>query len=239
MKETEKKEFEHYETDKHELPYERVLFFSDAIVAIAITLLALELKIEVPEGEKLQFADLLKPWHKYLGFILSFVSISGFWSTHHRLFTHIKRMDERLKWFNTLWLFFIVTLPFSTSVLSDHLNDSAAVFFYALNIFLISMFQNFLWDYASWDKNNFVDEGTINEENKRRFRIMFNLDMLNGLIAIVVSFFAPMIAFILLYIKLPVMIFGTIYIASLRRKELGQEGKGRERRRRKEQNEDE
>ncbi|GAB3517520.1 TMEM175 family protein [Emticicia fontis] len=227
MKENEKRDFEKYETEKHELPYERVLFFSDAIVAIAITLLALELKIEVPEGEKLQFADLLKPWHKYLGFILSFISISGFWSTHHRLFTHIKRMDERLKWFNTLWLFFIVTLPFSTSVLSDHLNDPAAVFFYALNIFLISMFQNFLWDYASWDKNNFVDDGTINEENKRRFRIMFNLDMLNGLIALIVSFFAPMVAFILLYVKLPVMVFGTIYIASLRRKGLEKQGERR------------
>lgn len=227
MKETERRTIEKYEIQKSELPYERILFFTDAIVAIAITLLALELRIDIPEGQKLEFADLLKPWHKYLGFILSFVSISGFWSTHHRLFVHIKKMDERLKWFNTLWLFFIVTLPFSTSVLSDHLNDPAAVFFYALNIFLISVFQNLLWDYAVWDKNRFVDEESIDEENKRRFRIMFNLDMLNGLIAIVVSFFAPMVAFVLLYIKLPVMIFGTFYIASLRRKELGKDDRRR------------
>jgi uncharacterized membrane protein len=205
------------ETEKHQLPYERVLFFSDAIVAIAITLLALELRLEIPEGQKLQFTDLLKPWHKYLAFLLSFINIAGFWGTHHQLFTYIKKMDERLKWFNTSWLFFIVTLPFATSVLSDHFSDSAAVFLYALNIFLISVFQNFLWDYSVWDKNSFVDNEAINTEHQSRFRIMFNLDMLNGLIAIVVAFFAPVTAFVLLFFKIPLMVYLSFYLGSVRR----------------------
>jgi uncharacterized membrane protein len=207
------------EIEKKDLPFERVLFFSNAIVAIAITLLALELKIEIPEGQKLQFADLVKPWHQYLAFILSFVNIYGFWNTHHRLFIYIKKMDERLKWCNTLWLFFIVTLPFSTSVLSNHFSDNAAVFLYALNIFLISLFQNFLWDYSVLDSS--VDTEIIDEEHQKRFRVMFNLDMLNGLTAIAVSFFAPVTAFVLLFFKIPLIMFASFYIASLRRKQHG------------------
>lgn len=206
--------------EKKELPYERILFFSDAIVAIAITLLALDLKLDIPEGEKLRFIDLVKPWHQYLAFTLSFINIAGFWNTHHQLFIYIKKMDGRLKWYNISWLFYIVTLPFATSVLSTHFNQSAAVFLYALNIFLISLFQNFLWDYSVWKKNNFVDADSISEEQQKRFRVMFNLDMLNALVAIAVSFFAPVTAFILLFFKLPLFLFGTFYIASERRKEI-------------------
>jgi uncharacterized membrane protein len=212
------------ELEKEELPFERVLFFSDAIVAIAITLLALELKVDVPEGKHLSFTDLIKPWHHYLAFFLSFINIAGFWNTHHRLFCYIKKMDERLKWYNMAWLFLIVTLPFSTSVLSDHFGDTAAVFLYALNIFLISAFQNFLWDYSVQD--GFVDSQTFNKEQQQRFNVVFNLDMLNGLVAIGVSFFAPVVAFILLYFKIPLMLFSFFYLASLRRKMPGNGRRG-------------
>lgn len=54
----------------------------------------------------------------------------------------------------------------------------------------------------------------------RRMRIMFNPDMLNGLVAIILSFFAPMLAFIPLFFKIPLLIFIYFYIATVRRKEL-------------------
>lgn len=199
-----------------ELPFERLVFFSDAIVAIAITLLALELKIDIPEGQSIHFADLLKPWHHYLAFFLSFVNIAGFWNTHHRLFMVIKKMDERSKWYNMSWLFFIVTLPFSTGVLSDHFSDNAAVFLYALNIFLISVFQNLLW--ATLVRYNFSNAQPFSPEQQQRFRLMFYFDLFNGLVSILVSFFAPITAFILLYVKIPVMLYGFYIWGRTRRK---------------------
>lgn len=207
------------EPDKFELPLERVLFFSDAIVAIAITLLALELRLPVPEDQPLHYADLLRPWHLYLAFLLSFINISSFWNLHHRLFIYIKKMDDRLKLVNTCWLFFIVTLPFASSVLSDHLTDSAAVTLYTLNVLLISVCQRGLWAYAVYQ--NYVEMPEVNAAYMSRINLFLNLDIVNALIALAISFFAPLTAFILLFFKIPLMLTAFIYLASVRRKLAG------------------
>lgn len=204
------------EPDKFELPLERVLFFSDAIVAIAITLLALELRLPVPDEQTLHYVDLLRPWHLYLAFLLSFINISSFWNLHHRLFIYIKKMDDQLKLINTCWLFFIVTLPFSSSVLSDHLSDPAAVTLYTLNVLLIAVCQRLLWLYAV--RQGYVGASMMDDENRRRINLFLNLDMLNGLIALAISFFAPVTAFVLLFFKIPLMLAAFFYLASVRRK---------------------
>jgi uncharacterized membrane protein len=194
---------------KKEIAFERVLFFSDAIVAIAITLLALDLKIQIPEGKNLTFTDLISPWHKYLAFILSFVNIAGYWRTHHDFFVYIHKMDDRIFLFNILWLFFIICLPFATTVLSDHFGQTPAVFLYSLNVLSLSVFQNCIWDYA--DKSGFLNTENLNEERRKGLRLMLNLDMLNGLIAVTVSFFMPKTAFFLLFFKLPLFVFALIF----------------------------
>ena len=204
------------EPQEFELPLERVLYFSDAIVAIAITLLALELRLPVPDDQTLYYTDLLKPWHLYLAFLLSFINISSFWNMHHRLFAYIKKMEDRLKLINTCWLFFIVILPFSTSVLSNHLSDPAAVTFYTLNVLLISVCQRVLWAYAV--NHNYVEASQVNRENQSRINIFLNLDMLNALLSLLISFFAPLTAFVLLFFKIPLMVAAFVYLASARRK---------------------
>ncbi|MCF6133505.1 TMEM175 family protein [Flavobacterium wongokense] len=204
---------------KKEIPYERMLFFSDAIVAIAITLLALDLKLNLPESHHLTFEDLLLPWKNYLAFILSFINIAAFWRTHHNMYTYIHKMNDRTMTYNVLWLFFIVTLPFATSVLSTHFGDSPAIFLYSLNIFSLACCQNFIWDSANL-KEDFINTEKITEEERKRFRDMFNLDMLNGLLCMILSFFMPKLAFFFLFFKIPVFFFITIYIARQRSKDI-------------------
>ena len=204
---------------KSEIPYERVLFFSDAIVAIAITLLALDLRLNLPYGHHLTFTDLLLPWKNYLAFILSFINIASFWRTHHQMYTHINKMNQRTMSYNIGWLFFIVTLPYATTVLSTHFGDSAAVFLYSCNIFALSLFQNFIWD-SSDIKHGFVNAASLTDQERKRFRDMFNLDMANGLICIILSFFVPKVAFFFLFFKVPVLFFMTIYIANERSKDI-------------------
>ncbi len=195
--------------EEKNLQLERLVFFSDAVVAIAITLLALEIKIGHTEGEHLQFSDIWKQGKTFLAFFLSFFNIANFWKINASFFSYIRKLNEKLMWFNIGWLLFIVLLPFSTSLVSNYFSDVPAMSIYCLNISLIAIFQNLIWDYAS-DKQ-LVDPEKLNGFMDSRLRIFCNLDMFNSLIGFVVSFFSPRFAFILLFTKLPMFVIMGIY----------------------------
>src|SRR6478752_746736 len=140
---------------KKEIAFERVIFFTDAIVAIAITLLALNLKLGKISHEHLTFSDLIIPWKNYVAFVLSFISIANFWRIHHDLYVYIHKINEKLLVLNIIWMFLIIVLPFSTTLVSTYFGDSPAVLLYTLNILLISLVQTVIWRYATKKKNFF------------------------------------------------------------------------------------
>ncbi len=98
---------------------ERMTFFSDAVVAIAITLLAIELPL--PEGET--SAELWRGFgenaFEYLAFLISFLVIANHWSVHHRLFRWVRRADAPVVQLNFLWLLCIVVNPFLTRIITE------------------------------------------------------------------------------------------------------------------------
>jgi uncharacterized membrane protein len=96
---------------------ERLTFFSDAVVAIAMTLLAIELP--VPEGStiKVFWASVEHDEGHYAAFLISFVVIATAWRGHHELFQYARRTDGRLVTLNTCWLLTIVLIPFATKLL--------------------------------------------------------------------------------------------------------------------------
>jgi uncharacterized membrane protein len=99
---------------------DRMVFFSDAVFSIAMTLLVLDLII--PEGlnpEALQTA-MVEAVPEFLAYALSFVVLASAWLDHHRKFSVIRRFDSRLQWLNLSLLFFIAILPMPTSFLSNY-----------------------------------------------------------------------------------------------------------------------
>jgi uncharacterized membrane protein len=98
---------------------ERLTFFSDAVVAIAITLLAIEL--QVPEGSTAAeiAAGFGANWGEYLAFLISFAVIGRHWISHHRLFRYVGRADTVTIWINLAWLLMIVLTPFFTRFISE------------------------------------------------------------------------------------------------------------------------
>jgi len=82
----------------------------------------------------------------------------------------------------------------------------------------LAILQNSIWDYA--DRKNYIDKGKLSEELRIRFRVVFNLDMINSLICVILSFFYPKLAFTFLFFKLPMFLFGTFYLVGKRKKQL-------------------
>ena len=103
---------------------DRLIFFSDAVVAIAITLLALELP--VPEGKTAPalWRSVRHNDGHYVAFLLSFVVIAMAWSEHHQVFRYLDRTDSRLRGLTFIWLLTIVLNPFATKLLTVDGNDS-------------------------------------------------------------------------------------------------------------------
>ena len=88
--------------DEQDPRLERLLFLTDGVYAIALTLLAVTL-LNLPHGaERLHghalLEILLMSWPKVLGFLTSFTVISVLWAVHHRMFQLVRRLDGRLLW---------------------------------------------------------------------------------------------------------------------------------------------
>ncbi len=97
---------------------ERLVFFSDAVVAIALTLLALELPVPTGATNQELLRSVSENFDEYLAFLISFAVISGQWRGHDRTFAHVTHLAGRLIGFNMLWLLTIVITPFATKVLT-------------------------------------------------------------------------------------------------------------------------
>lgn len=147
---------------------ERLVFFSDAVFAIAITLLALEIRLPV-EATNLTnqnlLAVLLSIWPKYLSFIISFLVIGNFWIAHHRRFSLLTRYDNRLLVLNLLMLMSIAFIPFPTAIISENGNRTATIF-YALAIIVTGLLSALLWWYTAWE-NRLIDKSVDKQEVRR------------------------------------------------------------------------
>jgi uncharacterized membrane protein len=102
---------------------DRVIVFSDAVVAIAITLLALALPVPGTTNATTngQFLDSLRgDWGDYLAFLLSFVIIGGNWSAHRRTFRYVNRLNRLVGALNMIWLLMMILTPFAARLLAAH-----------------------------------------------------------------------------------------------------------------------
>lgn len=97
---------------------DRLIFFSDAVVAIAITLLAIDLPVPAGHSLSLFWASVQDNTDRYLAFLVSFAAIAAAWGDHHDAFRYTRRMDQRLRTLNMGWLLMIVVTPFATKLLT-------------------------------------------------------------------------------------------------------------------------
>ena len=151
---------------RKEFQLERMILFSDAVFAIAITLLIIEIKI--PEfhkesGEVItenallhKLAELIP---KFIGFLISFLLIGQYWVVHHRMFSYVTGFTDRLIWLNIFFLLAVVLMPFSTGFYSEYVMRKviSPVIFYTANIALLGIVNFLMWRYICNPKNNLTE----------------------------------------------------------------------------------
>ena len=120
---------------------ERFVIFTDALMAIIMTIMVLEVKL--PDVETLTNETLRHELHKavtpLIGFLVSFGTLTMIWISHNDLMRDIKDITKQFALLNFLLILVIALVPFSTALGWGYSKTSLAVFIYALNIFLLSL----------------------------------------------------------------------------------------------------
>jgi uncharacterized membrane protein len=156
-----------------DLGLERIVFFSDAVMAIAITLLVIDLKL--PDLAASSAASEL-PAHltalapRIMSFVISFAVVGVYWSSHHRYFRYIKRYDGWLIFLNLIFLLFIVLMPFVASLLGQYGYLPIGVIAYGLAVAATGFSIGGLWWYASY-QHRLVDRDLNPEFIRVRNRV--------------------------------------------------------------------
>jgi len=131
----------------------RVEAFSDAVFAIAATLLVLEFTVKRGAGApSLGYQLLHQLWSSYLAYATSFLTIAIIWINHHHVMETIERVDRTFLFVTSLLLLVVAFIPFPTGLvahsLQTHTDERAAVYAYGVTLMLMAVVFNVLWTYA-------------------------------------------------------------------------------------------
>ncbi|WP_262284331.1 TMEM175 family protein [Micromonospora sp. MA102] len=128
----------------------RVVAFTDAVIAIAVTLLVLE--IRPPQDSRHLLSGLVTLWPSYLAYAVTFMLIGQVWANHHVMFDQIRTADRTVLFLNTVLLMDIAFLPFAASVLAQAFREGhgerVAVVLHGLTFELAAVLFNAIWAYA-------------------------------------------------------------------------------------------
>ena len=154
-------------------PNDRVNNFCDAVFAIAMTLLILEIKIPATEDVKALGTPgvLIKLIPSFIGFFISFIVTALYWRAHLTLAQFIKIYDNRLLWL-TIWLLMsVVLLPFSTPLYAKNFNYNGPFIVYCINLVMIGLFNFFMINYIV-RKEGYSEMLSKSVATRLRFRSM-------------------------------------------------------------------
>ncbi len=106
----------------------RLETFSDAVIAIIMTIMVLELK--VPHGTS--WGDLESVWPVFVSYVVSFINLGIYWGNHHHLLHTIKEVKGGILWANLHLLFWLSLIPFATAWMGENHFEKNSVILYAL-----------------------------------------------------------------------------------------------------------
>lgn len=181
----------------------RIETFSDGVFCIAITLLSIEIGVEVA-GIKTNASllhALLEKWPIYFAYVISFINVLLAWIGHHSLFKNLHKTDNAVMISNGLLLMVVALVPFPTKTLGLFLLTDAlkaAVIFYTGYFVLMSIGFRALWHAASRNRNLLMDG--ITEVQIKKFTRNENLGLICNAVIMLLAFVNPWIALLMSFV---------------------------------------
>jgi uncharacterized membrane protein len=182
--------------EKPALTKESIILFGDAIFSIAITLLALEVRLpeEITHGniDQMFATGLIHTFPSFLGFLISFFVLASYWLSFHKVTGYMRRFDRRSLWLTLSFLFLIALMPFPTAVLGEFGDKSVAVMFYQVIASATSAILFIIWLYAVRGRK-LVDE-TVDERIINLYSLRLLIPAVIFLATIPITMYDPIMA---------------------------------------------
>jgi uncharacterized membrane protein len=149
----------------------RLEAFSDGVLAVAITLLVLDIKVPPPAEHAGDLGSaLLKQWPSYAAYAVSFITIGIIWINHHAMIGRLRQADHAILVLNLILLLTIALLPFATSLMAAYLKRSSgqhlAAAVYSGALLLMSIVFSVLNRHILLAKAHYLDPG-LSEDRRR------------------------------------------------------------------------
>jgi uncharacterized membrane protein len=188
------------EDDDEDMPgIERLLALTDGVVAIALTLLVLQLQVPVthlltknPDSARVLWDALDVDAAEISSYLVSFLVIAQFWMVHHRVLRGMKGHSEGLAWRNFGFLLALTLMPFTSDLIGRYGSNPVAITLFGLNLVAISLSTQWIYLYAA--RHNLVVDAARSAEDERTAKVRVVLVIGIVSLSIVLAWTAPKLA---------------------------------------------
>lgn len=176
------------------MPTSRLEAFSDGVIAIAITLLVLEIHVPEVGGPNSLGHELAQQWPSYAGYVVSFVTIGIIWINHHAMVSRIRQANHTLLILNLFLLMSIAILPFTTALVADYLREPEgehlAAAIYSASLLLMGLAFYTMQRYALDGSGRQLLGVELSEDDRRAIKLRNALGLIPYAIATAVAPFS-------------------------------------------------
>ena len=166
---------------------DRLLALTDGVVAIALTLLVLQLQVPLTEALKKNPDSALALWHalnpdvsELTSYLVSFLVIAQFWLVHHRVLRGMRGHSEGLAWRNFSFLLALTLMPFTSDLIGRYGTNPLAITLFGLNLVAISLSSQWIFLYAA--HHNLIKDEARSARDERTARVRVALVL--GIVAL-------------------------------------------------------
>lgn len=187
----------------NQIPTSRIEAFSDGVIAIIITVMVFDLKLQEIPTDKTVWSELLKLTPKFISYSISFIMLAIMWVNHHQLFHQIKHTDRNLLWYSIHLLFWMSIIPLCTNFIGANPLLWQTSSFYGIIFFMSALSFTMLRNYLLKKHllhDRFSKEAHIKVRNKNRIALsIYLLAASTSIVSVYLSF--------VLFLVVPAMYF--------------------------------